>query len=210
MTFVFLGFALFLPHKSEAFFSFEEGCAFVECALVVEKDSWESSLSQMAISISSTGRSPAFLKSFFFLFKDIRVLRRGGRIETRTRLAGIEFAVPDNACIGIDLMQQLKDLVQDDHLLSRAIVLVLVFGTARVATFVADPDTVRVVALDVTPSLTDRSTIVQTTIPSHIDVITRIGAEPSCTMTAHQLLDGEVLVGPRVAAVQHQQANSPR
>ena len=50
-------------------------------------------------------------------------------------------------------MQQREDLVQDDHLLSRAIVLVLVFGTARVATFVADPDTVRVVALDVTSSL---------------------------------------------------------
>ena len=107
-------------------------------------------------------------------------------------------------------MQQLKDLVQDDHLLSRAIVLVLVFGTARVATFVADPDTVRVVALDVTTSLGNGSTIIQTTIPSHKEVITRIGAEATCTMTAHQLLDGEVLVGPRVAAVQHQQANSPR
>ena len=107
-------------------------------------------------------------------------------------------------------MQQREDLVQDDHLLGRAIVLVLVFGTARVTTFVADPDTVRVVALDVAPSLTDRSTIVQTTIPSHIEVITRIGAEASCTMAAHQFLDGEVLVGPRVAAMQHQQANSPR
>ena len=107
-------------------------------------------------------------------------------------------------------MQQLKNLVQDDHLLGRAIVLVLVFGTARVATFVADPDTVRVVALHVTPSLADRSTIIQTTIPSHIDVITRIGAEASCTMTTHQLFDGEVLVGTRVRAVQHQQANSPR
>ena len=118
--------------------------------------------------------------------------------------------MPDDACIGIDLMQQLKNLVQDDHLLRRAIVLVLVLGTARVATFVADPDTVRVVALDVAPSLTDRSTIVQTAIPSHIEVITRIGAEATCTMTAHQLLDGEVLVGPRVAAVQHQQVNFPR
>ena len=147
---------------------------------------------------------------FFFLFKDITVLRRCGRIETGTRLAGIEFAMPNDASIGIDLMQQRKDLVQDDHLLSRAIVLVLVFGTARVTALIADPDTVRVVALDVAPSLTDRSTIVQTAIPSHIDVITRIGAEPSCTMTAHQLLDGEVLVGPRVAAVQYQQANSPR
>ena len=107
-------------------------------------------------------------------------------------------------------MQQREDLIQDDHLLSRAIVLVLVLGTARVATFVADSDTVRVVALDVTTSFGNGSTIVQTAIPSHIKVITRIGAEASCTMTAHQLLDGEVLVGPCVAAVQHQQANSPR
>ena len=107
-------------------------------------------------------------------------------------------------------MQQREDLIQDDHLLGSAIVLVLVLGTARVATFVADPDTVRVVALDVTTSFGNGATIVQTTIPSHINVITRIGAEPSCTMAAHQLLDGEVLVGPRVAAVQHQQANSPR
>ena len=34
---------------------------------------------------------PSLLKKFFFLFKDIAVLRRGGRIETGTRLAGIEF-----------------------------------------------------------------------------------------------------------------------
>ena len=95
-------------------------------------------------------------------------------------------------------MQQRENLVQDDHLLGSAIVLVLVFGTARVATFVADPDTVRVVSLHMTTSLTDRSTIIQTTIASHIEVITRIGAEASCTMATRQLLDGEVLVGPRV------------
>ena len=142
--------------------------------------------------------------------KDISVLLGCGRIETRTGLAGIEFTVTYDASIGIDIMQQLKDLVQDDHLLSRAIVLVLVLGTARVATFVADPDTEGIVPLDVTSPLGDRSTIVETTIPSHIEVITRIGAETSCTMATHQLLDGEVLVGPRVAAVQHQQANSPR
>ena len=151
------------------------------------------------------------MKDYFaFSVKDVLILDRGGRIETGTSLAGIEFAVPYDASIGIDLMQQLEDLVQDDHLLSRAIVLVLVFGTARVATFVADPDTDGIVALDVPPSFTDRSTIVQTTIPSHIEVITWVGAEATCTMTAHQLLDGEVLVGPRVAAMQHQQANSPR
>ena len=121
----------------------------------------------------------------------------------------IQFAVPDDACLGIDLMQQLKDLVQDDHLLSRAIVLVLVFETARVATFVADSDTVRVVALDVTPSLGNGSTIIQTAIPSYIKVITRIGAEATSTMATRQLLDGEVLVGPRVRAMQHQQVNFP-
>ena len=118
--------------------------------------------------------------------------------------------MPHDARIGINLMHQREDLVQDDHLLSRAIVLVLVLGTARVATFVADSDTVRVVSLDVTTSLRNGSTIVQTTIPSHIEVITWTGAETSCTMTAHQLLDGEVLVGPRVATVEHQQVNSPR
>ena len=118
--------------------------------------------------------------------------------------------MPDDACLGIDLMQQLQNLIQDDHLLSRAIVLVLVLGTARVATFVADSDTEGIVALDVTPSLTDRSTIVETTIPSHIEVITRIGAEAASTMTAHQLLDGEVLIGTSVAAMQHQQVNFPR
>ena len=122
----------------------------------------------------------------------------------------IEFTVTYDACLGIDHMQQLKDLVQDDHLLSRAIVLVLVFGTARVATFVADSDTEGIVPLDVTTTLSYGSTIVETTIPSHVEVITRKGAEAACTMTAHQLLDGEVLIGTSVAAMQHQQVNSPR
>ncbi len=118
--------------------------------------------------------------------------------------------MPHNPRLRPDLMQQLKDLIQDDHLLSRAIVLVLVLGTARVATFVADPDTEGIVALDMATSLTDRSTIIQTTIPSHIEVITWVGTEATSTMATHQLLDGEVLVGPRVAAMQHQQVNFPR
>ena len=118
--------------------------------------------------------------------------------------------MPYDACIGIDLMQQREDLIQDDHLLSCAIVLVLVLGTARVATFVAYPDTVRVVALGMAPSLGNGSTIIQTTIPSHIEVITWVGTEATRTMATHQLLDGEVLVGPRVAAMQHQQVNFPR
>ena len=144
------------------------------------------------------------------MIKDIRVLDGGGRIETRTGLAVIEFAVSHDACLGIDLMQQRENLVQDDHLLGRAIILVLVLGTARVATFKADANTVRVVAFDVTTSLSNGSTIIESIIPPHIKMITRAGSESSCTMTAHQFLDGEVLVGPRVAAVEHQQVNSPR
>ena len=94
------------------------------------------------------------------MIKDIRVLNRGGRIETGTSLSRIEFAVTHDTCLGIDLMQQREDLVQDDHLLSCAIVLVLVLGTARVATLEADANTVRVVALDVTTSLSNRSAII--------------------------------------------------
>ena len=87
------------------------------------------------------------------MIKDVGILYGGGRIETGTRLAVIEFAVSHDASLGIDLVQQREDLVQDDHLLSCAIVLVLVLGTARVTAFVADSDTVRVVSLDVAPSL---------------------------------------------------------
>ena len=138
------------------------------------------------------------------MIKDIGVFDGGGRIETGTRLAVIELAVPHDACLGIDLMQQREDLVQDDHLLGCAIVLVLVLGTARVATLEADANTVRVVAFDVTTPLSDGATIIETSIPSHIEMITRAGAESSCSMTAHQLLDGEVLVGTSVRAVEHQ------
>ena len=169
---------------------------------------------QMALpSFSSVllSSSTIFINPFFtFSVKDISVFDRGGRIETGTRLAGIEVAMPHNPRLRPDLIQQLKNLIQDDHLLSRAIVLVLVFGTARVATFVADPDTEGIVALDMAPSLVDRSTIIHTTIPSHIEVITWVGTEATSAMATHQLLDGEVLVGPRVRAVQHQQVNSPR
>ena len=117
----------------------------------------ESSLSDGAakLFISAAIEQHHLHKSIFRLLsvKDISVLLGRGRIETGTRLAGIEFAMPNDPRLWPDIMQQLEDLVQDDHLLSRAIVLVLVFGTARVTALVADPDTVRVVALDVTPSL---------------------------------------------------------
>ena len=63
----FSGAAFYQPLRLEAFFSFEEGCTFHECALMVEKDSWESSLSQMTISIIGTGDSQPSSKAFFFI-----------------------------------------------------------------------------------------------------------------------------------------------
>jgi len=63
----FSGLCPFFFLQNGGLFLFDEGCAFEECALVVEKDSWESLLSQMADSISSKGQSPAFIKAFFCL-----------------------------------------------------------------------------------------------------------------------------------------------
>ena len=107
-------------------------------------------------------------------------------------------------------MQQRKDLVEDDHLLGRAVVLVLVLGTAGVATFEADPYRMSVPTLDVTSNHTDRTAIIETTIPTYKKVIAREIAEATCTMAGDELSDGEVLVGPRVGTVQHEQINSPR
>ena len=84
--------------------------------------------------------STIFINPFFALsLKYIRILDRSGRGKTGTGLAGIELAVPHYPRLGIHLMQQGEDLVEDNHLLGRAIVLVLVLGTAGVATLEADP-----------------------------------------------------------------------
>ena len=146
---------------------------------------------------------PSLLKKFFFLFKDIRILRRGGRIETGTGLAGIQFTMSYDACIGIDLVEDAQHLVQSDHLLGGAIVLVLDIGTARVTALIADANAVRVVALHVTTSLCDRSAIEEGTITTHIKVIAWVSSVALGTMASHQLLDGEVLIGTRVRAVEH-------
>jgi hypothetical protein len=177
---------------------------------MVEPGRWESLLSQMSDYIVSTGRSPAFFKSFFFLIKEIRVFDRGGRGKTGTGLAGIELAMPDYPRLRIHLMQQGEDLVEDDHLLGRAIVLVLVLGAAGVATLETDPYRMTVPTFDVTAYHTDRTAIIETTIPTHIKVIAREIAEATCTMAGDELADGEVLVGARVSAMQHEQINSPR
>ena len=111
---------------------------------------------------------------------------------------GIQFAVSHDACLGIDLVKDAQHLVQCDHLLGSAIVLVLDIGTARVTTLVADADAARVVALHVAPSFCNRSAIEQGTIAPHINVIAWICTIAFVAMAAHQLLDGEVLIGTRV------------
>ena len=107
-------------------------------------------------------------------------------------------------------MQQREDLVEDNHLLGRAVVLVLVLGTAGVATLETDPYRMTVPALDVTAHHADGTAIIETTIPTNIYMIAWEIAEATCTMAGDELSDGEVLVGPRVGAMQHEQINSPR
>ena len=115
-----------------------------------------------------------------------------------------------NACLRIDLVKDAQHLVKCDHLLGGAVVLVLDIGAARVTALVADANAARVVALHVATSFSYRTTIEQGTIAPHINVIAWIGSVAFVAMTAHQLLDGEVLIGTRVRAVEHQQVNLPR
>ena len=115
-----------------------------------------------------------------------------------------------DACIGIDLVKDAQHLIQSDHLLSSAVVLVLDIGAARVTALVADANAISIVALHVATTFSNRSAIEQGTIAPHINVISWIGTIAFVAMTAHQLLDGEVLVGTGVRAVEHQQVNLPR
>ena len=144
------------------------------------------------------------------MIKDVLILDRGRRIETRTSLVGIQLAVPHDACLGIDLVKDAQHLVQCYHLLGSAVVFVLDIGTARVTTLVADANAARVVALHVATTFSNRTTIEQGTIAPYINVIAWIGTIAFVAMTAHQFLDGEVLVGTRVRAVEHKQVTLPR
>ena len=123
---------------------------------------------------------------------------------------GIEFAVPHDTSLGINLVEDTQYLVQSNHLLGRTVVLVLDIGAARMTTFVADADAVRVVALHMATSFSDRSAIEESTITSYINVIAWISAISFRTMTRHQLLDSEVLVWTSVRAVELEQVNLPR
>ena len=115
-----------------------------------------------------------------------------------------------DAGFGIDGVQDLEQFVQYNHLLCSTVVLVLLLGAARVTALIADANALRVEALDMASSDVDGSGVVQGSIPPHIEVIAGIGAESARPMTGHQLLDGVVLVGARVAAMQHEEPNLPR
>ena len=103
-----------------------------------------------------------------------------------------------DTCLGIDLVKDAQHLIQCYHLLGGAVVLVLDIGAARVTALIANTDAVGIVAFHVTTSFSYRTTIEQGTVSSHINVIAWIGAIAFVAMAAHQLLDGEVLVGTRV------------
>ena len=115
-----------------------------------------------------------------------------------------------DAGFGIDGVQDLEQLVQYNHLLGSTVVLVLLLGAARVTALIADANALRVEALDMASSDVDGAGVVQGSIPPHIEVIAWIGSESACPMAGHQLLDGVVLVGARVAAMQHEEPNLPR
>ena len=141
---------------------------------------------------------------------DVFVFLGGRRSKTGTGLAGIQFAMSHDAGFGIDGMQDLEQFVQYNHLLGSTVVLVLLLGAARVTALIADANTARVVALHVATTFSNRTTIEQGTIAPYINVIAWIGTIAFDAMARHQLLDGEVLIGTRVRAVEHQQVNRPR
>ena len=94
------------------------------------------------------------------------------------------------AGFGIDGVQDLEQLVQNNHLLGSTVVLVLLLGTARMTALIANANALRVEALDMASSDVDGARVVQGSIPPHIEVITGIGSESALPMTGHQLLDG--------------------
>ena len=114
------------------------------------------------------------------------------------------------AGFGIAGMQDLEQFVQYNHLLRSTVVLVLLLEAARMTALIADANALRVEALDMASSNVDGAGVVQGSIPPHIEVIAGIGSESACPMTGHQLLDGVVLVGAGVGAMEHKQANLPR
>jgi len=111
--------------------------------------------------------------------------------------------------VGIEGEEESKDFVDDDELLSSAIVLVLILGRIAVATFVTDADAVEVVATGVTSFLADGTTIIEGAVSPDVEMITGVRAKAACPVTGDELLDGEVLTRAGVAAVKDDEVNLP-
>ena len=121
----------------------------------------------------------------------------------------IELVVTDDACIGITLVKECEDLVQHRQLLRSAVVLVLVLGRTRVTSLVTYRYRVPVVSTNMTTWDLYGSAVIKRTVSTHIEMISRISAKASSTMAGDELREGEVLIGPRVSAVQDQEVNFP-
>ena len=125
------------------------------------------------------------------------------------------------------LVEGAQQEVEGDHLLCRAIVLVLrdreifhfslfLFPSGEndfvlpVTAFVAYTDAVGVVVLDVAAFDAERSAVVEGAVTGHVEMIARIRSEASLGMITLQLLDAIRLRRTRIATVQHDQVNRPR
>ena len=118
--------------------------------------------------------------------------------------------VAHNPRVGIDLVEDTQHFVEGLHLLGGAVVLVLDVCRKTSAAFIADSDAVRIEALHMATSFCNGTAIVQGSVATDIDMIARVLSETARPMPGHEFLDGEVLVGTRVRAVEHQQTNLPR
>ena len=132
----------------------------------------------------------------------------------------IELVVTDDAGIGITLVKECEDLVQYDHLFSSPVVFInglLMKGSLPKGraggesppTLVADANREAVVALDMASDHFYGPAVIKRTVSTHIEMISRISAKASSTMAGDELREGEVLIGPRVGAVQDQEVNFP-
>ena len=128
-------------------------------------------------------------------------------IEAGTCLGGIQVMVTHDACIGVELQERAQHLVEDDELFGSAIVLVLVLRRAAVAPLVTDAYRTRIPALDVAAAEADGTRVVERAVATDVEVITGVGAETPCPVVTPQLLEGVVLVGTRVGAMQDQEVN---
>ncbi len=103
-------------------------------------------------------------------------------VEARTRLGNAwEITMTDDSCSWEHLMQRTQQEVERDHLLRRAVVLVLpaLQLVIPVSAFVAYADAVGVVVLYVAAFHGEGATVVEGAVTGHVEVIAGVCAEAS-------------------------------